>query len=239
MYPNPGREADLTKTSGQGQYWEVLDKRSRSWHPCSAGFPRAAAPSSWCSRGGRIRQRGHHQEDRPGPEPEGFRAVSFGVPTDEEAEHTYIWRFCRSLPEAGEVTLFDRSGYGRMLVAPVECLCDDDEYVRSPREINSFERVLTEQGAIVLKFWMEISPAEQLERFRAREKDALKSWKITDDDWRNRSKWDAYEERVDRMMELTNTPYAPWTVVEAESKRYGRIKVFDTVISALRKELGD
>ena len=240
MYPNPRAEADLTKRLGKDEYWEVLDKRSRELASMQCRLSKSGRSlilvfEGWdaSGKGGTIKRIARALN------PRGFRAVSFGVPTDEEAAHTYIWRFCRSLPEAGEVTIFDRSWYGRMLVEPVECLCDDDEYVRSPREINSFERVLTEQGAIVLKFWMEISPAEQLERFRAREKDALKSWKITDDDWRNRSKWDAYEERVDRMMELTNTPYAPWTVVEAESKRYGRIKVFDTVISALRKELGD
>ncbi|MPN64131.1 Polyphosphate:AMP phosphotransferase [bioreactor metagenome] len=124
-----------------------------------------------------------------------------------------------------------------MMVEAVEGLCTETEYCRSADEINAFEKALVNSGATLVKIWLEISPQEQLKRFRAREEDPMKSWKITEEDWRNRSKWDVYDLYVNSMMKQTNTPWAPWTVVESEDKKYGRLKVLDTLIDSMKKAL--
>ena len=124
-----------------------------------------------------------------------------------------------------------------MMVEPIEGFCTPEEYSHAADEINAFERQIHDSGGIVIKFWMEISSDEQLARFEAREDNPYKQWKITDEDWRNREKWDTYCEYVDRMIASTNTPYAPWVVVESEDKKYGRLKVLRTVVEAIEKEL--
>lgn len=182
-------------------------------------------------KGGSIKRLAHALN------PRGYTAVPIGVPTDEDKDHTYLWRFCSHLPTDGRITIFDRSWYGRMLVEPIEMFCTHEEYLRSGREINGFERSMVNSGIILVKLWMEISKAEQLNRFNDRVINPMKNWKITDDDWRNREKWDIYSEYVDRMIETTNTPDAPWTVVESENKKFGRLKVLETVIRALEKNL--
>lgn len=169
--------------------------------------------------------------------PRGYVARSVGVPTPEEKNHTHLWRFCSDMPVDGHITIFDRSWYGRMMVEPIEGLCTHEEYIRSAKEINGFERAIIDTGAILVKFWMEISNEEQLKRFNARAEDPLKNWKITDEDWRNREKWDIYTEYIDNMMESTNTLDAPWYVVESEDKKYGHLKVMETVIEVLGREL--
>lgn len=169
--------------------------------------------------------------------PRGYYVRPVAAPTGEERLHTYLWRFAYSVPKQGRITIYDRSWYGRMMVEPIEGLCTDDEYSRSAREINVFERQIVESGGIVVKLWMEISPEEQLRRFEARQEDPVKRWKITDEDWRNREKWSIYEEHVDRMISATSTPWAPWTVVESEDKKYGRLKVLRTVAEALENGL--
>jgi polyphosphate kinase 2 (PPK2 family) len=124
-----------------------------------------------------------------------------------------------------------------MLVEHVEDLCSEEEYRRSPLEINAFEKILVNDGVILLKFWLDITPDEQLARFEKRTGDPLKHWKITEEDWRNRSKWEKYDAHVDVMIESTNTEYAPWTVVDSNNKKYARVKVLSTVVEALKKEL--
>ena len=141
------------------------------------------------------------------------------------------------MPKKGNITVFDRSWYGRMMVEPIEGFCTDEEYQRSAEEIRSFERHISYAGGILIKFWMEISYDEQLARFKARQDNPYKQWKITDEDWRNREKWDIYSDHVDAMIESTNTPYAPWVVVESEDKKYGRLKVLRTVVDTLKREL--
>jgi polyphosphate kinase 2 (PPK2 family) len=155
----------------------------------------------------------------------------------EERLHTYLWRFSVNLPKAGHIVIYDRSWYGRMMVEPIEGFCDEDNYSRAPEEIRCFEKNIVDAGAILLKFWMEVSPEEQLRRFKAREENPAKNYKITDEDWRNREKWDVYEEYIDRMISSTNTPYAPWVVVESEDKKYGRLKVMRAIIDALHSIL--
>ena len=169
--------------------------------------------------------------------PRGYDVFQTKAPTDAELHHTYLWRFNKGIPAKGHIAVFDRTWYGRMLVEHVEGFCTEEEYRRSPIEINAFERILVNDGVILLKFWMDITPDEQLARFEKRTGDPLKHWKITDDDWRNRSKWEKYDAHVDVMIESTNTEYAPWTVVESNNKKYARVKVLYTVVKALKKEL--
>ncbi len=166
-----------------------------------------------------------------------YRVMSVAAPTDEEKARPYLWRFWRNLPRRDKVTVYDRSWYGRVLVEKIEGFCTDDEWMRAYSEINEFEKELSDSGIIVLKFYLSITAKEQLRRFKEREITPYKQYKITEEDWRNRSKWDSYEASAIEMFEKTSMPYAPWTVVEAEDKNFARIKVLKTIISHLKKEL--
>ena len=148
-----------------------------------------------------------------------------------------MWRFWRHLPRAGFITLFDRSWYGRVLVERIEKFATKGEWKRAYAEINDFEEQLVESNAVVIKFWIHISKEEQLKRFSARENTPYKRWKITDEDWRNREKWDEYEDAVDDMVQLTSTAAAPWTLVEGNDKRFARIKVLKTCCHFLEEAL--
>lgn len=166
-----------------------------------------------------------------------YRVVPVGPPNDIEKAHQYLWRFCEAMPEAGHITIFDRSWYGRVLVERVEGFCSEGEWKRAYSEINEFENITTGTGAIILKFWLHIDKDTQLERFKDRQNDPDKNWKITEDDWRNRSKWNEYKIAVDEMLQKTSTINAPWTVVESNYKLYSRIKILKTVTETLEKEL--
>ncbi|HVN34498.1 MAG TPA: polyphosphate:AMP phosphotransferase [Casimicrobiaceae bacterium] len=167
-----------------------------------------------------------------------YVTVPVAAPTDEERAHPYLWRFWRHVPPLGGITIFDRSWYGRVLVERVEGFATPADWMRAYDEINQFEEQLTKGGAIVVKFWLQISQAEQLRRFRAREKVAFKQFKITTDDWRNRKKWGAYEKAVADMVDRTSTEIAPWTLVEAEDKKYARVKILKTIVTSLGAALG-
>jgi polyphosphate:AMP phosphotransferase len=168
-----------------------------------------------------------------------YRVVPVGPPNDTEKAHQYLWRFCERMPEAGHITIFDRSWYGRVLVESVEGLCSEVEWRRAYREINELENIITGTGTIILKFWLQIDKDTQLERFKDRQNDPDKSWKITVDDWRNRSKWNEYRIAVVEMLQRTSTKNAQWTVVESDDKYISRIKILKTVTEALEKELGE
>ncbi len=165
--------------------------------------------------------------------PRGYEVVPVGAPTEDERAHHYLWRFYRKLPPAGHMRIFDRSWYGRVLVERVEGLCPPAEWRRAYQEINSFERMLVEEGAVLVKVWMEIDRETQLRRFQERAADPRKQWKITEEDWRNREKWDLYERAVDEMLFRTSTAHAPWTVVESNDKYHSRIKTLETVVRAM------
>jgi polyphosphate:AMP phosphotransferase len=167
-----------------------------------------------------------------------YVTVPIAAPTDEERAHPYLWRFWRHVPPFGGITIFDRSWYGRVLVERVEGYCTVADWMRAYDEINQFEEQLTEGSAVVVKFWLQISKQEQLRRFRAREKVAFKQFKITPEDWRNRKKWDAYEKAVCDMVDRTSTEIAPWTLVEAEDKKYARVKVLKTIVKRLEAAFG-
>lgn len=170
-------------------------------------------------------------------DPRGYEVVPTAAPNDIEKAHHYLWRFWRAMPKDGHMTIFDRTWYGRVMVERIEGFCSQAEWHRAYREINQMEQNLTDHGVIVLKFWLQIDKDEQERRFNERMEDPEKQWKITDEDWRNREKWDAYVKAVDEMILRTSTTYAPWTIVEADSKYYARIKILETVVRALKNRI--
>ncbi|MDE3245979.1 MAG: polyphosphate:AMP phosphotransferase, partial [Acidobacteriota bacterium] len=166
-----------------------------------------------------------------------YRVIPIAAPTDEEKAQPYLWRFWRHLPRAGRFSIFDRTWYGRVLVERVEGFCTEVDWMRAYGEINDFEEQLCRNGTILCKFWLTVSPEEQLRRFEARRDTAYKRFKITDDDWRNRDKWDAYQQAVCDMVDRTSPTHAPWTLVESEDKNFGRIKVLKTIVERIEAEL--
>jgi polyphosphate kinase 2 (PPK2 family) len=166
-------------------------------------------------------------------DPRHVRVRQFGAPTADEKRHHFLHRFWPALPGWGGMTVFDRSWYGRVLVERVEALASEEQWGRAHGEIDAFERTLADEGTIIVKLWLQISPKEQLKRFEARAKDPLKSWKLTEEDWRNRERRPQYEEAVEEMLARNDRPYAPWSVVAAESKRYARVEVMRIVSGAI------
>jgi AMP-polyphosphate phosphotransferase len=162
-------------------------------------------------------------------DPRHVRVSQFAAPTPDEKRHHFLGRFWPALPGWGGMTVFDRSWYGRVLVERVEGFASEEQWGRAYQEINDFERTLADEGAIIVKFWMHVSPEEQLKRFEARAGDPLKLWKLTDEDWRNREKRPPYEAAVEEMLERTDCENAPWRVIPAESKRFARVEVIRVV----------
>jgi len=166
-----------------------------------------------------------------------YQIIPVAAPTEEERAQPYLWRFWRHIPRNGRVAIFDRTWYGRVLVERVEGFCAEADWLRAYTEINDFEHDLAEAGVIVVKFWLQISQEEQLKRFKEREKIEFKRFKITEEDWRNREKWDAYQEAICDMVDRTSTGIAPWTLVEANDKGYARVKILRTICQRLEAEL--
>lgn len=172
-------------------------------------------------------------------DPRGYEVFPIAAPQGEDKTHHYLYRFWRRLrpPEEKQVLIFDRSWYGRVMVERIEGFCTEAEWKRAYREINEFEHQLTDFGNILVKFWIHISKEEQLRRFQERESIAYKAWKLTDEDWRNRAKWEAYETAVEEMLLKTSTLYAPWTIVEGNDKYYARVKTVKTLVETLSRAL--
>jgi len=166
-----------------------------------------------------------------------YQVIQIAAPSDEEKAHHYLWRFWRHLSRTGRFMIFDRSWYGRVLVERVEGFATDLEWRRAYAEINAFEQQLVAYGIVLVKFWLHVSPEEQARRFQSRADFPYKRWKLTDEDWRNREKRGRYELAVNDMIERTSTPIAPWVLVEAEDKRYARIKVLKSVCESLELAL--
>jgi len=167
-----------------------------------------------------------------------FQVTSIAAPTDEELAHHYLWRFWRRIPRAGRVTIYDRSWYGRVLVERVEGFATEKEWRRAYAEINDFERQLVDDQTVIVKFWLHVTPKEQEKRFEARAETPHKRWKLTEEDWRNRDKWDDYLLAVNEMVERTSTSIAPWVLVEGNDKRYARVRILEALCDALDKRLG-
>ena len=197
------------------------------------GVPLIVAFEGWdaAGKGGVIRRL------TDGLDPRGYTVTPIASPTAEEKEHHHLWRFWKALPRKGDISVFDRTWYGRVMVERLEGFCTESQWKRAYEEMNLFEQELSGSGAVICKFWLHISPEEQLKRFNKRMAD--KPWKICDEDWRNREKWDLYEEAVNDMLKKTNTSYAPWTVVEADNKHFARVKVLESIIAAVEKKLAE
>lgn len=170
-------------------------------------------------------------------DPRHVRVAQFAAPTYDEKRHHFLWRFWPALPGWGGMAVFDRSWYGRVLVERVERLASRDQWQRAYQEIREFERTLSAEGMVLVKFWLHLSEEEQLRRFESREKDPLRQWKLTDEDWRNRRKRKSYERAVEQMLEETDHPDAPWTLVEGDNKRWARVRVLNTVVAAIEAGL--
>jgi polyphosphate kinase 2 (PPK2 family) len=170
-------------------------------------------------------------------DPRGFVVYPISAPHGEDKTKHYLYRFWRRLPERGMIAIFDRSWYGRVLVERVEGFAKENEWKRAFKEINAFERQLHDFQTIVVKFWLHISREEQLKRFEERQRVGYKAWKLTDEDWRNREKWGAYEDAAEEMLVKTSTTLAPWTLVEANDKYWARVKVLSRLVEVLSKEL--
>jgi polyphosphate kinase 2 (PPK2 family) len=170
-------------------------------------------------------------------DPRGYVVYPISSPHGEDRTRHYLYRFWRRLPERGQIAIFDRSWYGRVLVERVEKFATEAEWKRAYKEINSFERQLREFGVIMAKFWIHISREEQLRRFEERKTIGYKAWKLTDEDWRNREKWGAYEEAVEQMLVKTSTVTAPWTLVEGNDKYWARTRVLAKLVKVLSAEM--
>jgi polyphosphate:AMP phosphotransferase len=173
----------------------------------------------------------------PAMDARSYRLIPIAAPSEEERAQPYLWRFWRHIPGRGRTVIFDRSWYGRVLVERVEGFCSEFDWMRAYNEINEFEGQLAEAGAIVAKFWLAITPAEQLRRFKAREDIAYKRFKITDEDWRNRKKWPAYERAVNDMVERTSTDPAPWNVIASDNKNFARIEALERLCDRIESGL--
>jgi polyphosphate kinase 2 (PPK2 family) len=172
-------------------------------------------------------------------DPRGYEVFSIAAPKGEDATHHYLYRFWRRLkpPSEKQILIFDRSWYGRVMVERIEGFCTEAEWKRAYREINEFERQLVDFGTILVKFWIHISQEEQLRRFNQRKVTPYKAWKLTDEDWRNRAQWDAYDRAVNDMLLKTSTVTAPWTIVEGNDKWFARVKTLRTIVEVLSSEL--
>ncbi len=228
---------DLSRKLAPARYEEELERwqgrlRELEFACYAARLPVVVALEGWdaAGKGGAIRRLVGSLD------PRGYSVLPISAPKGEEATHHYLWRFWRRLPKAGHIAVFDRTWYGRVLVERVEGLCTEPEWSRAYHEINEFERSLTAAGVLV-KFWLHVSPEVQLRRFRDREEDPAKRYKITEEDWRNREKWGAYERAVHDMITQTSTTYAPWTIVEANDKGWARVKCLKTLVQAIEKRL--
>jgi len=168
-------------------------------------------------------------------DPRHVHVAQFSAPTEREKRHHFLWRFWPVLPGLGGMSVFDRSWYGRVLVERVEELATEEEWQRAYPTIVGFERTFSDEGGVLVKLWMHVSPEEQLDRFEKRQNDPLKSWKITQDDWRNREKRPLYEEAVEDMLARTDHPQAPWHLIEGDSKRFARVKVVETVNAEIER----
>ena len=230
--------ADLSLSYTKEEYKEKLDKLQARIQELHGELYRKRIPvilgfEGWDAggKGGAIKRLTEKMD------PRGYRVNPTASPNDIERAHHYLWRFWNNVPKKGHIAIFDRTWYGRVMVERIEGFCTTEEWMRAYKEMNDMEANWVHSGAVVLKFWLQIDKDEQERRFKERMENPEKQWKITDEDWRNREKWDQYEQAVDEMLVHTSTTYAPWIIVEGNNKYYARIKVLQSVIDAIEKRL--
>ena len=231
-------KADLTLKYTREEYDAKLEKLQKKMEKLHGELYRRRIPvvlgfEGWDAggKGGAIKRLTAKMDAR------GYTVNPTASPNDIEKAHHYLWRFWRAMPKAWHVAIFDRTWYGRVMVERIEGFCTKEEWQRAYKEINDMEKDLYDAGAIVIKFWMHIDKDEQERRFKERQQNPEKQWKITDEDWRNREKWEQYEDAVNEMLLRTSTDYAPWVVVEGNDKYYARVKVLKTVVDAIEERL--
>lgn len=229
---------DTSKSMEREEYRRLLKKYQNRVHDLEheiyvKRIPVVILYEGWdaAGKGGNIRRLVQ------GLDPRGYEVIPVGAPNEVEKSYHYLWRFWQMVPKAGHITIFDRSWYGRVMVERIEGFCSEDEWKRAYGEINEMEAQWVNSSLVLIKFWLHIDADEQLRRFEARQQNPEKTWKITDEDWRNREKWPQYKEAVDEMLFRTSTSHAPWTIIEANSKWYARIKALKTVIERLETAL--
>ena len=234
----PLQDIPLDKTMEEEEYQKKLKKYRKRLAELHNELYRKKVPvviayEGWdaAGKGGNIKRLASALD------PRGYEVLPIASPTPDELHRQYLWRFWTRLPKTGHIAIFDRSWYGRVMVERLEGFCSEDDWKRAYDEINEFEKELTDAGMVVLKFWVQIDSDTQLARFTERQNTPEKQWKITDEDWRNREKWDAYQVAIDEMLVRTNTQNAPWHVLESVDKRYARIKAMRLVIQAIEKAL--
>lgn len=230
--------ADLSKTIEREDYKKKLDQLQKKLEFLHGELYRLRIPvilgfEGWDAggKGGAIKRLTSHLD------PRGYQVNPTASPNDIEKIHHYLWRFWNNIPKAGHIAIFDRTWYGRVMVERIEGFCTEAEWKRAYQEINEMESHMANFGAVVMKFWIHIDKDEQERRFKERMETPAKLWKITDEDWRNREKWDEYEAAVNEMLVRTSTTYAPWIIVEGNSKYYARVKILETVVEALEAKI--
>ena len=231
-------KVDLSKTLEADEYKKKLDKLQKKLELLHGELYQLRIPVILCfegwdaaGKGGAIRRLTSHLD------PRGYQVCPTASPSELEKSHHYLWRFWNHVPKAGHIAVFDRTWYGRVMVERIEGFCTESEWHRAYQEINDMEAHFANWGAVIVKFWIHIDKDEQERRFNDRMTNPEERWKITDEDWRNREKWDDYVEAVNEMLEKTSTKQAPWVIVEGNSKYYARVKVLETVVDAMEKKI--
>ena len=229
---------DLTSSLSRAKYVAELTRRQiqlreLGWQVYQQKRPVVIVFEGWdaAGKGGTIKRITEKLD------PRGYAVYPISAPEGEDKTRHYLYRFWRRLPERGQIAIFDRSWYGRVLVERVEGFASEEEWRRAYKEINSFERQLSDFGTIVAKFWIHISREEQLRRFKERRRIGYKAWKLTDDDWRNRAQWNKYAEAVEEMLLRTSTRTAPWTLIEGNDKYWARVRTLTKLVEILSEAL--
>ena len=229
-------EVDLSPSLTDEEYRKELKKLQKRLGELHNVVYRKKIPVILCYEGWDAAGKGGNIRRIARPlDPRGFDVMPIASPEPHELARQYLWRFWTRLPRSGHFCIFDRTWYGRVMVERLEGFCSEDDWKRAYNEINEFERQLTDWGAVVLKFWIHIDSDTQLARFTDRQNTPEKQWKITDEDWRNREKWDLYEEAIDEMLAKTSTKNAPWFIIESNDKKYARIRTLKIIVDALEK----
>lgn len=232
------RDVDLTKTISEEQYRKHLAQLQEKLNKLHNKIYAKKIPVIICyegwdaaGKGGNIKRVAAALDAR------GYEVLPIAAPDKEELNRHFLWRFWKRLPKTGHIAIFDRTWYGRVMVERIEGFCSSADWHRAYQEINEFEQELVNWGAVVVKFWIHIDQDEQLRRFEERQNTPDKQWKITDEDWRNREKWDQYEVAVDDLLQYTSTDFAPWHIIESQDKRVARLKALMTVIASIEAKL--
>lgn len=231
-------EIPLDQKMDADEYKEELRKARKHLRKLHNDLYRAKKPVIICYEGWDAAGKGGNiKRVASGLDPRGYEVNPIASPTKEELHHQYLWRFWNRLPRTGHIGIFDRTWYGRVMVERLEGFCSEEAWKRAYQEMNEFEKELSDWGAVIVKFWVQIDKDEQLRRFEDRQRTPEKQWKITDEDWRNREKWDLYEEAVNEMLQKTSTDFAPWYIIQSQDKKYARIQAMNILIDRIEKAL--